>query len=125
MQLDSPRPLNEAEHQVLDALLANEFPGAPELREQVPHVMVVEQCDCGCPTVNLYVPEGIPSSPVKTRSRLAPVEGHVIPIGEEPIGDIILFVDEGKMTSLEYVSYVDPAPTEWPDLGRITINRTD
>jgi hypothetical protein len=118
------RPLSEAELGVLNALLAHDFSGVEQLRAQLPHVQVVGKCDCGCPTVELRVPEGIAASPVTTDSRLAPVEGNVRPAVDGPPGNIILFVDDGRMTSLEYVSYADPPPKEWPPLGRITITRT-
>lgn len=126
VRLDHPRPLNEAEHRVLGALLAEDFPGVDELRAQVPRAMVVGRCDCGCPTVDLEVPEDIPaSSATSTTPRLAPVEGRVRSIGDEPTGDILLFVDDGRMTCLEYVTYQDPSPTEWPSLDRISVMRTD
>jgi hypothetical protein len=121
MRLDHPRPLNEAERRILDALLAVDFPGVAEIRAQMPHTMVVGRCDCGCPTVSLTVPNDIPASAVHTPIRLAPAEGRVTPIANEPPGDIILFVDNGRMSSLEYVSYVDPAPSEWPPLDRVTV----
>ena len=125
MRLDDPRLLNEAEKRIMAALLAPDFPGVGELRAQVADALVVGRCDCGCPTVELLVPPDAPSSMVTTHARLAPVEGHVTPIADEPPGDIILFVDDGRMTCLEYVSYDDPAPSEWPTLDRLTVTRTD
>ncbi len=118
VRLEHPRPLNEGERRILDLLLDADFHGAKELRFQVLHATVVERCDCGCPTVDLEVPEAIPASPVETPIRLAPVEGRVTPLGAEPIADIILFVDQGRMTCLEYVSYQDIPPSEWPSPDR-------
>lgn len=125
MKFDEPRSLSEAERLVLDALLAADFPGAAELRAQLARVQVVGKCDCGCPTVDLAVPPDVPVSPVKTRARLVPVEGRVSPLAGEPPGDIILFVDDGRLSYLEYVSYDDPSPAEWPSLDRVTLVRTD
>ncbi len=126
MQLDQPRSLNEAEKQILGALLEPEFPGVVELRTQVPHTMVVGRCDCGCPTVDLAVSNDVPRSSVKVRARLAPVEAQVAPVKDEPPGEIILFVDDGRLSSLEYVFYVDTPPSRWPSLDRLTVVvRTD
>jgi hypothetical protein len=125
VRFDHPRPLNEAELSILDALLTVDFPGAAAFRAQVPHTMVIGRCDCGCPTVDLSVQLIVPASSVDTPSRLAPVEGRVTPIANEPPGDIILFVDDGRMSCLEYVSFDDPSPSEWPSLGRVTVVRTD
>jgi len=125
VKLDEPRSLSEAERLILDALLAPDFPGAAELRAQLTRVQVVGKCDCGCPTVDLAVPPDVYPSPIKTTNRLAPVKGRVTPVAGEPPGDIILFVDDGRLSCLEYVSYDDPSPTGWPPLDRVTLVRTD
>jgi hypothetical protein len=125
MQVDPPRPLSETERAVLGALLAPWFPGVEELRAQLPHATVISTCDCGCPTVDMSVPSQVPASPVTTRGRLAPVEGTVRPVASEPVGNIILFVAEARLRSLELVSYDERAPAEWPPLERITVERTD
>jgi hypothetical protein len=116
-----PRPLSDAEQRILGALLSPEFPGVTELRAQVPHTQVIGKCDCGCPTVDLFVSPEVPRSDVVTRSRLTPVEGRVRPVGDEPPGDIILFVDDGRLSCLEYVSYNNPPPSEWPALDRVAV----
>jgi hypothetical protein len=127
VQLDQPRSLNSSEKQILEALLGLEFPGVVELRIQVAHTMVVGRCDCGCPTVDLAVSNDVPRSSVKARSlRLAPVEAQVAPDKDEPPGEIILFVDDGRLSSLEYLYYVDSPPSRWPTLDRLTVVvRTD
>lgn len=53
-------------------------------------------------------------------SRLLPAEGRVRPVGDEPSGDIIVFVDDGKLSYLEYVYYGDP-PSAWPSLDRVEL----
>jgi hypothetical protein len=40
---------------------------------------------------------------------------------DEAAGDIILFVDGGYLSCLEYVSYDDPSPTVWPSLDRVEV----
>lgn len=121
VQLDQPRPLNDDERAVLQALLAPDFPGVSELRAQVPDAVVVGKCDCGCPTIDIQVTGSSPRSTVVSKNRLAPYEGRVAPLDDEPIGDIILFVDDGFLTCLEYVPYDDPSPTTWPSLDRIEV----
>jgi hypothetical protein len=121
VQLDEPRHLTDEELTVLQALLAPEFPGVLELRAQVSDAMVVGRCDCGCPTVNLQVPGSAPPSSVVPKNRLAPYEGRVAALDGEPTGDIILFVDGGYLSCLEYVYYTDNAPPAWPALDRIEV----
>lgn len=43
------------------------------------------------------------------------------PLGEGASGEIILFVDNGRLSYLEYVYYEAP-PTEWPTLNRISVS---
>jgi hypothetical protein len=121
VKFDEPRRLTKAETDIVSVLLAPDFPGASELRAQVPEACAVGLCGCGCPSVEIEVPPSIAPSPVQTRSRLAPFEGRVSPLADEPPGDIILFVDDGYLSYLEYVSYVDLAPTEWPPLSRVSV----
>lgn len=112
------RPLNPDERAVLTRLLAEDFDGAAELRAQAINASVVGRCDCGCPSIYLAPPSGSPRA--NLTSRLAPSEGRVAPKSEgEPPGEIILFLDDGKLSYLEYV-YYGSVPPSWPPLSRIT-----
>lgn len=106
---------------MLSFLLSEDFPGVQELREQVLHAMVVGQCDCGCPTIEIETELGVATSGVVTRERLAPVEGRVRSLDAGPQDDIILFVDGGRLTCLEYVTSRESSPHDWPPLDRITV----
>ena len=118
VKLDA-RPLNDAERRVLGALLEPEFDGVGELRLQAAAVQVVGGCDCGCPTVDLRA-GGPPASALRQR-RLSPVEGRIAPQDDEPPGEILLFLEEGRIVSMEYVSYTDQAPAAWPAPDRVTV----
>jgi len=117
---DEPaRPLTPDEQRVLDLLLGNEYPGVEQLRLQAAGATVVGRCDCGCPTIYLAVPEEAARAPLT--GRLAPVEGRVAPQDGEPQGDIILFLDDGRLTSMEYVFYTDAPPVGWPPNDRLSV----
>jgi hypothetical protein len=122
MKNDPPRPLTTSESAVLSLLLGASFPGVAALREQAASALVDGRCDCGCPSVSLQVPPDAPRAPA-FRSRLAPSEGHVRPAGDGPPGEIILFVEDGCLSYLEYVFFDDP-PAEWPDISRIQVVET-
>ena len=83
--------------------------------------MIVGKCDCGCPTVDIQVNGGAPSSSVEPKNRLAPYGGRVAALDGEPTGDIILFVDDGYLSCLEYVYYTDHPPAAWPALDRVEV----
>ena len=107
------RPLSDTERRVLGVLLAMDFPGAPELRAQVDTTVVSGRCACGCPSVDLVVEGVVPLAPVTSRTPVsADVEG-------EFAGGLILFVDEGRLSGLEYYTVEDVTPSDWPDLRQL------
>jgi len=113
------RPLDPNERRVLDLLLRNEVPGAAELRKQAAAVTVVGRCECGCPTVDLAVPKALARAP--SAGNLFSIEARVAPLGDEPTGDIILFLEGGVLSSLEYVFYTNNPPDDWPSSDRLSL----
>lgn len=115
-----PRPLTADERDVLELLLSAEFDGASQLRLQAETAMSVGGCACGCPSVSLLVADG--SAPrASLPSRLAPVELEIAPDQNGIGGDVILFVDDGQLSYLEYVSYTDETPKEWPRPSQLSL----
>ena len=112
----APRPLISDEHAALDLLLSVDFDGATDLRAQARDATVVGRCDCGCPTVDLAVPDTAPAEGL--HRRVSPVEGRVTTHGGEAPGEIVLFLKEGRLDSLEHVHH-DLVRTSWPPIGRI------
>ena len=117
-----PRPLIEPERRTLNAMLGLEFPGVAELSAQLGDVRVLGKCHCGCPTVDLLVSSEVPPSGVATLSCLVPVLGLVLPIDEDETREILVHVDDGRLSRLAYVSSEDPWPTEWPPLDRLSVS---
>jgi hypothetical protein len=111
----SSRPLTDSELALLNALLGHEFHGVEELRTQVAQVSASPGCTCGCGTLNLHVPVAAPRS--STPSPVA-VEGTVVSADGEPIGGLLLFVEEGRLSGLEVYS-LDDDPLSMPSLERV------
>lgn len=107
------RPLSDSERQVLALMLSTDFPGAAELRAQAETARVVRGCECGCPTVDLAVSEDAPLAAVTSRTPINAIVDGVVG------GGLIVFVDEGRLSGLEYYAAVDPMPSEFPDLNLI------
>jgi hypothetical protein len=107
-ELTPERPLTiregKAIRRVLDAAV---FEGAAELLAQIPHAEVVG----GKTTwLDLRVPESVPRSTFR--------EGHV-PVralvgADDPEGELLLWVKDGRLSALEYAWYTDEEPTEFP-----------
>jgi hypothetical protein len=109
------RPLSRVERELLDALLAHDFAGVEELREQARSVLASRGCECGCGTIDLSprdrnAPRSSASSPVV-------VEGRVVDVDGQAIGGLLLFLREGLLSSLEVYSYDEPLPM--PNLDQV------
>ncbi len=109
------RPLTDRERALVIAFLSQEFRGVDELRTQVAQVSASFGCTCGCGTLDLHVPDTLPRSSVNSP---VPVEGTVVSADGEPIGGLLLFVEEGRLSGLEVYS-LDDDPLPMPSLERV------
>jgi hypothetical protein len=100
------RALLPKEKALLEFLLSVDFPGRDELREQLDHVKVIWTCDCGCGTVTLRLKDQVPRAAV---ARYIPVEAHSKKV------DVMLFVRDGQLFSLELAFHDQHSPKEFPD----------
>ena len=106
-----PRPMTPAERAALEKVLSIDFVGVEQLRAQVESALVVSRCDCGCPTFDLAVAASAPKAQVER----SPVPSELRDNSLEQPGEVILFVEDGYLRSLEYVSPTGTPPAEWPD----------
>jgi hypothetical protein len=99
---------------VLDFLLSAHFEGAAELREQANAAVVVGLCGCGCPTFNLAVdaaaarPASVAATVPVAATGNSPEAGFV---------ELLLFVSEGWLQSVELVYYEGDPPPDFPSLN--------
>ena len=119
--LSRPRQVSAIERAILDALLAPDFPGVQPLRDQLDGVTVVGRCDCGCPTIDFSAFRFSSDESLRATGTPTPYQGIASSPDGEPVGDIILFVDEGHLTSLEYVAHAGPPPEEWPPIELVSL----
>lgn len=105
MRPDLPRPLSTNERALIDGFLAHDFAGVRELREQADHLRATKGCECGCGTIDLVV-EGrdVPRSEV---TGMVPVGADVTSPDGGGVGEMILFVRDGLLWSLEVYAYRD------------------
>lgn len=116
------RPLTPDERAIVDLLLSRDFPRVIELRRQAAVTQAGSPCGCGCPSIELAVPDAPPRA--ELRDGLAPVELRVSPTGAEPAADVILFLRDGRLSYLEYVSYGDAPVPGWPEPSRFSLFST-
>lgn len=116
MRTDQPSPLLDDERALLNALLAHDFPGVEELREQALHVTAKRGCECGCGTIE-FVADGTPVARSGATNPV-PVDGFVTTADGDEAGGLILFVSDGMLQSLEIYSHTEPLPL--PRLEEVT-----
>ncbi|MBW8092598.1 hypothetical protein IGW14_32665 [Streptomyces hygroscopicus subsp. hygroscopicus] len=114
-----PRHLRAAESGVLNKLLAVQFPGARQLRQQVPQARVVGRWGSDSPSVDLEVMEPFPRAGIP--DGVVPVTGAVKDSSGELDGELLLWVSDGTLSALEYSWYTDEAPVELPDPRGVTV----
>ena len=101
------RRLTSTERALLDTLLDQEFDGVAELREQARRATASTGCECGCVTIDLHVPEGVP---VSRAAGPAPVGGAVVDAAGKEIGGVALFLAHGRLAGLQVYSLDEPLP---------------
>ena len=107
-----PRRLTADEAAALDFLVGADFPGAEELRQQAAVAQVVGDWGDCCPSIFLAVDQ--------RRAPRANVR-EPIPVEAEskrgyPARELLLFVEDGWLKSLELVHYEEqPGPRTFPD----------
>lgn len=108
----TPRPLTAREAAILDFMLTIDDPRLAPLRNQARTVTVTGACTCGCATIDLTVDRkhataaaGLGSPVTESRRRT--------PYTSDEFSELILFLDDGWLSSLEIVWYGTPIP-EFP-----------
>jgi hypothetical protein len=104
------RQLTDRERQILDMLLSADFPGVEELRAQARSVTARRE---GL-IIDLVVEPGIPKAKVLAR---VPVQAVVDGDGYD--GGLLLYVDYGSLSGLEYWWVTEHAPAVMPPLAAI------
>jgi hypothetical protein len=105
-----PRPLSDRERDILDLLLSVDFSGAEELRQQAASVSAERE---GMVIDLIASPDDPRATVVKRTPVEAVVDGH----GYD--GGLLLFVDDGQLSALEYWWVTEDRPDVMPPLTAI------
>ena len=105
-----PRLLSDRERDILDLLLSVDFPGAVELRQQAVSVSAEREGMI----IDLVVSAESPRATVVNRT---PVQAVVDGDGYD--GGVLLFVDDGRLSALEYGWVTQERPDVMPPLTAI------
>jgi hypothetical protein len=83
------------------------------LRAQAEGARVVRQCECGCAMIDLAVDPAAREAEGVGQSNAVEARGRGRTDGRPP-PDLILFVDDGRLRSIEIVSYGEPVFETFP-----------
>jgi hypothetical protein len=93
MAASDPPPLNDSEQAALNYLLAADFPGVEELREQARVASVVGRCPCGCASVDFSVDRE--AARPATSYEPVPVDATTRDVGPGGPFQLLIFVRDG------------------------------
>lgn len=117
-----PRPLTDLESDVITKLLSVGGAGADEFRTQIPYLQVIATWGVGSPSVELAVRPGAAQAAGFADGIFA--NGAVTDRNELPVGEIILWVENGWLSGIEYAWYTDERPRVLPEPAQIEVLRT-
>lgn len=107
------RPPTSREREILNMLLSVDAPGIEELRAQLPSARVA-RWSCGCASFNIKVDRS--TAPQSRITRSPAVEAETRHRGDHQTAlDLLLWIDDGWLTGVELVDYVDQHGDESPD----------
>lgn len=114
-----PRALTELESGVITELLSSGAAGAGEFLSQIPFAQVVATWGVGSPSVDLAVLPGAEPASGSTDGIFA--SGAVTDRNGAPVGEVILWVENGRLSGIEYAWYTDERPRALPEPAQIEV----
>ncbi|MRH89869.1 hypothetical protein GFY24_20890 [Nocardia sp. SYP-A9097] len=115
-----PRSLSGREEAILLKVLSGDVEGAARFLGQIPFAKVVATWGVGSPSVDLEVLAG--AEAVRGMDGLLPVGAEVRDQSGEYIGEILVWVDGGYLSAIEYAWVSDDRPTVLPDPAALTVS---
>jgi hypothetical protein len=117
----SGRSLSDLERSVIAHLLSVPFDGAAELREQLAVAIVTRQWKPqGSPSFDISVPDAARISP--TSDGVAPLNAYVNNEEGEYLGELMLWIKDGKLAGLEYAWVTEGRPSCLPQVSLIQVS---
>lgn len=117
---EASRPLTPLEHQVISAIITDECPNATELRAQLDVATVSGMWKpVGSPSFDIEVPEGVPIA--AAQDGVLPMNAHVYDGNDHYLGELLIWLSNGRLSSLEYAWVTDEMPQSLPAVELIRV----
>lgn len=115
----STRPLDHQERDVLSLILDTPIPGAAELAAQLDVARVTRHWG-RTPSVDIEVPTSVaPAS--RVASGVLPIDAEVVDEAGNPVGEILVWIDSGRLSGLEFAWYLEDVPDTLPSRDRLIV----
>ncbi|WP_228782127.1 hypothetical protein [Nocardia abscessus] len=111
--------MTDLETRVVTKLLSSGAPGASEYLAQIPYAQVVASWGSGSPSVDLAVRPGAMQAAGSPGGILA--SGAVTDRNGAPIGEVMLWVENGWLSGIEYAWYTNERPHALPEPDQIEL----
>jgi hypothetical protein len=108
----APRPLSSEELALAEFLLSVEFRGRDELHKQLESAQVTGTCECGCGTILIRV-NGATDNAAATERVVVEAYGKGV--------DVLMYVRDGALSSIEIVDHGDARPLRYPRPEELTL----
>jgi hypothetical protein len=117
----SYRPLTTAEINVLHRILSEKSTDADRLRKQVSNAKVAKNWADNSPSIDIVVPESAERAHLEDGA--ISVAAHVADDSGEYLGELLIWVTDGRISALEYSWVTDEPPSELPDPRMIRLSK--
>lgn len=114
--MKTTRPLTQHERDVLLHLLSVPLAEVRQLREQAMRATVTGS---HCASIDLWIPSSV--ARVSRPDGLLPITADVLDTRGQYTGELILWLKDGRLSSLEYAWVTDLPPTELPPIQSIRV----
>ena len=103
------------------AIFIDDCPEASILRTQLESARVLRNWPpLGSPSIDLEVAADAPT--IQDEARVLPVDAHVHDERGGYVGELIVWMEHGRLAALEYAWVTDEMPTSLPDVAALRIS---
>ena len=120
----APRALTDRESAMLTHLLSVAFDGAADLLAQIPFAQATGSwgTTVNSPSIDLQVSPSARSADCADGP--VPIEANIYDGSGEYAGEFLVWVEDGRLSALEYATISDEVPAELPDPAQLTVIAT-
>jgi hypothetical protein len=113
-----PRSLTSSERAVIEVILSAGA-GCDALRSQLDHAQVVGVWAAG-PSIDIQVPDGLPRH--GGADGILPTCAQVRDASGDTVGELLLWIEDGSLSALEYAWYADNPPNKLPEAVAVEVD---